>query len=338
MKIITTEYQQQFNGVPTRLDILREINKREGLEKHDDLKNEWRRLEKGDAGEKILLDYIERYGESDWSILKNVWLDYFGEFECDLLLATYTGLYGFEVKNYSQQIEIKNNEAWMLGEVMNKNPISQTRNMARNLNKIFGKNRELPKLQGVLALVGEDNGVANHESVTDVKVLARGDIRHYIWNIVHNERQFPGYPIDPELILRELAQYERKSSFVPEPLPGVTEKHIRKGICCSRCGNFDLDTSKFYIECLCGVHESREEAIVRTICEYGIIYNDRNFTTRELIEFFNGGISLSTLQRYLNKHFKKIGSYRNTEYINNILLFELNRQEFDLKNPRYLKY
>lgn len=338
MEIIETEFQKQLGCGLTRLDVLREINKRGGLENHSDLKSEWTRLEKGFAGERILLDYLEKYGENDWSVLRNVWLDYFGEFECDLLLATYTGLYGFEVKNYSRKIEVVNNEAWMLGEAMSKNPISQTRNMAGNLNKIFKNNSELPKLQGVLALVGEDNGVKNHESVTDVKVLARGDIRDYIWNIVQNERNYPGYPIDPELVLRGLAKFEKESSFVSEALPGVTEKYIKNGICCNRCGNFDLDTSKNYIVCSCGVHESREEAIVRTICEYGVIYNDRNFTTKELIEFFNGDISLSTLQRYLNKHFKKIGSYRNTEYINNTLLFEPNRKEFELKYLRYLKY
>lgn len=251
---------------------------------------------------------------------------------------TYTGLYGFEVKNYSQQIEFKNNDAWMLGEPMTKNPISQTRTMTRNLNKMFKKNAGLPKVQGVLALVGEDNGVKNHESVTDVNVIARGDIRQYIWTIDHNERQIPGYPIDPELILKELAPFENKSSFIPELLPGVTEKYIKKGICCSRCGSFKLDTSKFYIECPCGGYESREEAIVRTICEYGIIYRDKHFTTRELFNFINGDISKRTLHRYLNKYFKKRGSYRNAEYINDKLIFEKHRDDFDLKYPRYFKF
>jgi hypothetical protein len=338
MKIIETAFQKDLGEMPTRLEVLREINKRGGLDNHRDLKGEWRRLEKGFAGEQLLLDYIEKFGESDWSVLRNIWLEYYGEFECDLLLATYTGLYGFEVKNYSRPIEIVNNEVWMLGEVMGKNPISQARNMASNLNKIFKHNSELPKVQGVLTLIGEDNGVKNHESVTDVKVLARGDIREYIWRIVQNERNYPGYPINPELILKKLARFETKSSFVQEELPGVIEKNIRKGICCSHCGSFDLETNGNYIVCPCGVHESREEAIVRTICEYGIIYNDRNFTTRELMDFLKGIVSLSTLQRYLNKHFKKIGSYRNTEYINEALLFEINRKNFNLRLPRYLKY
>ena len=37
-----------------------------------------------------------------------------------------------------------------------------------------------------------------------------------------------------------------------------------------------------------GMYEPREEAIVRTICEYGVINNEQNLTTSELTKFFGG--------------------------------------------------
>lgn len=108
MEVIQTEKQKALNHIPTKLEVLREINKQEGIKQNKKLKEEYKRLEKGFKGEQELVKYLEEFGADYWKILRNVWLDYFGEFEIDLLLITGAGLYIFEVKNYTGKLELKN--------------------------------------------------------------------------------------------------------------------------------------------------------------------------------------------------------------------------------------
>ncbi len=338
MEIIITEHQQQLIREPTRLDVLREMNKRHALEHHEILKNEWLRLEKGWAGEKILLEYLENYGQEHWKVLKNVWLNYYGEFECDLILFTQAGLYHFEVKNYTGHFEFKDNQCQYNGRAQGGNPISQTQKATTNLRIILKELPHPPSLQGALTFVGVDNQVLIHDELTNIDIVSRNELREYIWKIVQQERNYRGYPMNIHAILEKLNTYEKNNSFVPEALPGKAAHHIKKGICCSRCGNFDLKFQNSYIVCSCGVHESREEAIVRTICEYGVIYNKKNLTTTELTDFFGGDISYSTVYRYLNKHFERIGASSNTAYLNKRLPYDLIHEEFQMNLPKYLVF
>jgi len=339
METITTNYQKRFADVPTRLEVLREINHRNGLEQHEKLKKEWTRLKKGFEGEQILLKYLKDYGESHWKVLRNVWLNYYGEFECDLILLTQAGVYQFEVKNYFGRFEYKDNQCLYNGQARGGNPIAQAQKATTNLKNILNELKRPPKVYGTLAFVGANNKVRIYDDVADIKVVALDDLIEHIWDIARDERNHLDYPLDSDVILDKIGEYEGNNSFVPEELPGKTTPNIRKGIRCSRCHNFNLDTSKGYIKCPCGMHESREEVIVRTICEYGVIYNQKELTTTELTDFFGGDIPYRTIYRYLNKHFEKLGSFKNTEYLlKRRRPFEQIRQDFILKSPRYLVF
>src|SRR5699024_5734842 len=92
MNIRLTAMQELEQKEPTQLDVLHEFDKRKGLKQYPKLKNKLRKLERGYKGEMLLIDYLKKYGESHWVILRNVWLNFFGGFECDVLLITKSGL------------------------------------------------------------------------------------------------------------------------------------------------------------------------------------------------------------------------------------------------------
>lgn len=73
------------------------------------------------------------------------------------------------------------------------------------------------------------------------------------------------------------------------------------------------------------------------LCEYGLIYPDRELTTKALTEFFDGNVSESTVFRHLTKHFKRIGKYKNSEYRNPRGALENNKQAFKLTEPKYMR-
>ena len=76
-----------MNGKPEKYDYL-EIWLRRSEYIDQEVLNECVRLKRGMEGEKVVLEYIEKYGRKHWKVMQNLWLDYYGTFESDLLLLT----------------------------------------------------------------------------------------------------------------------------------------------------------------------------------------------------------------------------------------------------------
>ena len=165
MEEMQTMTQKSLIKYPTRLEIFRELDKREGLVRDKKLREEYVRLKKGAEGELALVHYLKKYGEEHWVILRNVWLDFYGEFEIDLLLITRAGLYAFEVKNYTGKLELVHSRCLMNGHTIGQNPFSQAQKVPIQLEKLFLHQPNPPKIQGVLIFIGENNRVEDRKSV-----------------------------------------------------------------------------------------------------------------------------------------------------------------------------
>ena len=321
---------------PTKLEILRELEKRTALP--EDLENERIRLEAGDQGEQKVLSYLQQFGNEHWRILPNLWLDYFGKFECDLLLLTTARVYPFEIKNYAGQFEFRKNQCLINGKKVGHNAIAQAQKVSVNIKSILNDTSLSVNVQGAAIFIGSHNEVIIHDPVEEIDIVQANQLRNYIWKIVQEERNYRGKPIDAQKILKILKAYEIENPFDQDNIPKELKMHTQKGILCSRCGNFNLDTNRSYVSCSCGMHEPRENAIVRTICEYGVIHHNKDLTVTELVEFFNGEISSQTLRKYLNTHFTRIGIGKGTKYLNPCSPFKKLQKHFDLKRPRYLEF
>lgn len=335
LKFIQTEKQKLHSPQSTTLETLREINIRGGLEYHKQYKDRLYRLEKGHEGEERLVNYLKKYGAPHWIAIRNMWLEHYGEFECDLLLLTRLGPLAFEIKNYSGKLELRNNQCFLNEKVIGHNPFSQAQKVMTNLSEIL----QMSTLQGVLTFVGEHNPIQMYDPISGIDVRMLNELKHYIWQISQQERQLRNRPsFTTETILQRLAPYEIGKPSKEKDFPGEIKTGVRGGIHCCNCNHFNLETNKSYMICSCGMHEPREEAIVRTICEYGVIYPERELTTQALIDFFDGELSKSTVFRYLTKHFKQIGVYRSARFINPKRVFEQNKHKFiGLVQPKYMR-
>jgi len=337
MEEIQTTAQKELGKHPRKLEVLRELDKRGGLARDKKLKEEYLRLEKGAAGEQDLVNYLKEYGEKHWMILRNVWLDFYGEFEIDVLLITRAGLYSFEVKNYSGKLELVNSQCLMNGHSIGQNPFSQAQKIPIQLKELLKYQSNPPKIQGVLTFIGENNRVQIQDQVSNIQVLCRNELMHYIWQIAQEERNYLGYPVEIDAVLAALRPYEIGKPTKEKEIPSTAKENLRKGVRCSHCGSFDVHAENGYVICACGMYEPKEEAIVRTICEYGMIYNEKNLTTSELTKFFGGFVKSRTVSRYLNKYFEKTGSYKDAEFINKKNILADYRSDFGLKRNKFLE-
>jgi len=267
MKVLQTERQIEKSKFPTKIDVLRELNKRDAL--NQELQDELKRLEDGYAGEQAVLKMIEEFGKDHWVVIKNVWLDYYGKFECDLLLLTNAAIYPFEIKNYSGTFEFRNSQCLINGKRVGHNAITQAQKVTINLENIIKQQFFNASIKGTIAFIGRHNEVIIYDEIEDIQIVMANQLRKHIWNIGKEERDFQGPPIDIQGIVRKLAAIETDNPFNRNNITEGIKKRVKKGIRCSYCGGFNVDTSKSYITCECKMHEPRENAIVRTICEYG---------------------------------------------------------------------
>ena len=300
--------------LPTQLELYTELNKRDALS--IDNKEELVRLKSGLEGEQTILNYIKKYGEPHWKVFQNVWLDYYGKFEVDCMLVTRKQIYLFEVKNYTGHYVFRNSQCSCNGQKIGHNAINQAQKSYISFQNFLRQNQFNVPITGALIFTGIDCEVTVNDEVDDLKIVTRNQLRNFIWQIRNNERNYTRERVDTDHLIQILENYEINNPFLPEPISDETESLLQKGIKCSQCNSFEVDTSKSYISCRCGMHEPRENAIVRTICEYGVIHFDKDLVTTNIVNFFNGDYSRLTITKYLARHFVRIGKGRGSKYKN----------------------
>src|SRR5699024_12537041 len=68
------------------------------------------------------------------------------------------------------------------------------------------------------------------------------------------------------------------------------------------------------VNCPCGFQETSEEAILRTIAEFGVLTFKQDFTLNEILTFMDGQFSKTYLREQVSQHFLKVGNGRYTQY------------------------
>ena len=332
MIIHQTMLQKEFAKRPNELDFKRTVVQRE-IDVSKEMLSQVRRLEAGVAGEDLLVQKLESFGKPDWTIIRNLRLKDYSTFEVDLVLLTRSCMYVFEVKNYTGCFEFNQGNSYFNGIELNSNIFQQTRNAVLNMKNICGSYSREIQIQGVLVFIGENNQVSIQTDTGEIRILQLTDLHAFIKEIIEeeNSRTFPLF--DTASLITHLEKFETKNNYLPVPLTGEEMQLARAGIYCSRCFSYTVKFSKSYVKCLCGLHEPREEAMIRTICEYGMLTYDRNLTKGEVLKFIGGDASEKYLRNILNQHFKTISKNRYTHYENYKLPYYLIIDQFEINHP-----
>lgn len=296
---------------------------------------EYLREAKGARGEKIVSDFLREEGAVDWKQLRNLWLSDGSPFECDAILFTRYSIHTFEIKHYTGRFTYQNGSCQIGHIKMEHDCVQQARKSFLKLKKLCRTFSPNIQVNGALVFSSNKNKVVIESPVEDIHVFEMPDLYAYIQQILQEERQNPYPPNDWEPLIQFLKPFEIRSPFYPEALADDQMKSARQGICCGMCGNFDVTFSKHYVDCPCGYHESREEAIIRSACDYGVLTYDRHFSTGDIMVFISNDCSRSFVQRILAKHFNMIKKNRFTYYENPAASYSLIKNQFRYENAAY---
>lgn len=315
MKRIQTSLQQEWKNFPTQLEFLRVLHFR-GLSYFKEQKKLYVSLAAGDVGERRVMEYLEAFGGRGWVVLRNVWLNDFGSFECDLILITGHCVYLFEVKNYTGLFEYDQGKCFFEEIETSLNPIAQCRRNVVNVRNILRKFFPNLPIKAAVLFAGDDNDVQIHSAVDDIAIRNRTQLKRFVQGILTEERNTKPHYIPFEKIIAALERFEIPNPYMPEPLTAAELKHVKGGIYCANCQSFEVQISKFKVACSCGLIESRDTAMVRTIREYGILIYDEAFMRKDLKLFFDDQASLSYLKTSLNNHFEPVHRSAHSYYVN----------------------
>lgn len=311
VEVLQSEMQKRMADQPSRLEVLREYEKRGALNRK--YKDELWNLEAGELGEKLVLKYLNDYGEAHWKVLRNVWLEYHTTFECDMVLLTGVGPFAIEIKHYTGDYELKNSQWSCNGVKRAHNPVGQTQRVMINLHNITSEQNLPATIKGALIFTGPHFTLDVQDPLEDLDILTANQLRNFIYEIAREERK-SWKKFNQEAFLSVINKYETTNPFPAENLYEELGSNLRKGIMCCHCGSFEVNLGKNNVSCDCGMSEPVEMTIIRTICEYGVIHFYKDLQTKDLLNFFDGAYSKTTLVKYLNTHFEKYGSGRNTRY------------------------
>lgn len=317
MEILQTKKASEW---PTKLDMLEIVIRRSFQPDSNDV-SELTRLRRGVEGEEIVLDYLEQYGRRHWKVIRNIWLDYYGVFESDFILFTRNSIQLLEVKNYNGIFQYRDGISKLNHREISGNAVYQTRRALKNIRELAQQKYLGANVQGALVFVGADNPVEISPSIEDIQIIQRNQLREFIKKICYEEDLNSFSIIDSEKIVSHFEQFRTPNPFQAESVSDEKMKQLRKGILCAECANPNVTVTKKFVKCICNHVELREEAMVRTICEYGVLNYQNHLTIKSLFDFFDGQTSRRYLNRILSTHFTVIIKGKYTYYINPKLPF-----------------
>src|SRR5690625_267595 len=315
MKIYNSEKMQQDALYPTTLDIQRILKIRDPnfTYKHQyDLD----RREAGARGEQIVYEFLLEYGQEHWVVIRNYWMNYSGEQEYDLILITGHACYIFEVKNYKHLFILEDGVCKLNGQFMDKHIITQTIRCSKNLMQIFRRTSLDVKVRGTLVFIGEHSRIQIKDKVYDIDINQKNELRDYIQRIAREEKSSVKASTEAEQVIQSLSPYEMNTPHPAEAISVVQSHSLIRGISCAICHNFNIHLKKNWVECSCGTKESKEEAVIRIVCEYGLLHFTNSLKAHDLRHFMANQISENYLRKVLSRHFKKIENYSYTYYTN----------------------
>lgn len=288
----------------------------------------------GEQGELEVINEMRTFGKDHWQYFRNVWLDINGRFECDLVVLTNARPYVFEIKNYDGLFTYEDGDCTLKSYDMPENCIFQASRSYKKMRNLCRQANIRTDVKGAIVFVGKYNPVEIKSPVRNIDIVEKCRLKEYIESMVLEEKYCQNRQFDVDKLIQQFDKYGISDPFRFPPLDDEDMKHIKTGICCGICQNFNLEINKNYVKCHCGFHEPREEAMIRTICEYGVLRYDRYLEANELMIFLNNQSSRSYLYTILEKHFVKFKIGGRTFYRNKKLPYFLIHHQFEVDLPK----
>lgn len=199
----------------------------------------------------------------------------------------------FDMKFYEGQYELKDNNWYKNNFMMTHNINEQLRTVIRFLQNAYFQAHAPFEVKGVLAFMNQAATIKLHDDIPET-MLQYHEIPGFLMQLEPTQNFQWNKILQPFII----------PSICPK-LPAVDLNIVKKGICCRHCHQFTLKEKRYYQVCeRCGHREPKLSSYARTVCDYGVLFPEKDLKRKELEIFFGEEVNKTLLKRVLNQYFE----------------------------------
>jgi hypothetical protein len=280
---------------------MRSLNNRMELSLED--KSHYFNLEKGYEGE-VKFDRMaeslqeERYIIND--LLLRVGNSYF---QIDTTMISQEIIRLLDIKNFEGDFCLENDKFYSVKTGREyKNPIRQLQNSASQFRQLL----QILKLHYLVeaSVIFINPEFTLYNASRDLPIILPNQVNRFLKGI----NQTPSKLNDGQkkLAHRLISLHQIKNPF--SLAPKYNYEQLQKNLFCKFCYSFLVTFQNHTLVCgKCGGHETVEEAILRNVREFQLLFPERKVTTSGIYEWCNIDLSKKTFRRVLNKNFTAFG-------------------------------
>ncbi|RLQ98096.1 nuclease-related domain-containing protein [Falsibacillus albus] len=231
-------------------------------------------------------------------------------FQIDSMALSQNVLFNFEIKNYEGDYYLESDRWYTAANAEIKNPLLQLRKNEYLLRKLLQELGIKTHIESYLIFINPEFHLYNAPQSLPIVFPAQ-------LNRFGEKIQRKAADVNKQQI--ELAERIASQHIVDSPYSRLPKFHyddLQKGILCENCRSDNNYLVENMIVCKkCSLKENSNEAILRSIFEYRMLFPKKAITTNAIHEWCGGITSKKIIRKVLRKHFLLIGHARKAQYI-----------------------
>ncbi|GGA73979.1 nuclease-related domain-containing protein [Ornithinibacillus halotolerans] len=291
------------------LRILEILNQRMDLDTN--AKKHYLNLKKGYEGE-LIFDGLTEKLQCECLILNDLLFEMNNTlFQIDSLIILQKKIYFFEVKHNEGDHKYESGNFYKLPNYLISNPLDQLSRSDTLLRQLLSKLKYNLPIEPNVVFINQKFTL--YQAPLDQPIIYPTQVRNYLSNLNATPSRLTNRH-------RELAEKLVSLHIVESPydkLPEYEYGDLRKGIVCLKCESFleDIEGKIKYTTCKnCGSIELTDNAILRTINDFKLLFPNEKLTTKTIFEWCKVVKSERKIRNILLKYYKKSGEHRWSYY------------------------
>lgn len=294
-------------SIPPELLILHSLNKRINLTGKY-LQNYFI-LKKGYEGE-VMFDLLTEKHECDCLILNDLRLIANNSlFQIDTLIIFPDKLYIFEIKNFEGDYYLESDRFYAKNKLEYPNPLIQLTRCESHFRQLLQSLKLYFHIDASVVFINPEFTL--YQMPLDKPIISPNQVKRFLNRLDTNSAKLQ----EKHRLLADklVSLHITKPSF--DKIPPYEYKDVRKGITCIECGNFSLSVKgKFCVCSKCGKKEVVENAILRVINEFKLLFPNEKITTNIIYDWCQIIKTKKTIRKTLGKNYNIVGIHQWSHY------------------------
>ncbi|WP_456272905.1 nuclease-related domain-containing protein [Bacillus sp. AK031] len=287
---------------------MRSLNTRMILSKKDKL--HYSNLEKGYEGE-VNFDLLSHHLYDSRHFLNGLLLEVNKSFfQIDTLILSEGIIHLLEIKNFQGDFYLDSDKLFAASNGKEyKNPLNQLQRSATLLRQLLQFLKEDYIVEAYVIFINPEFTL--YQAPINQSIIFPTQLNQFL-----NKLEIPQPALkekNTRLAEKIVSLHQTKNPF--EMFPEYYYDHLQKGVYCKICRAFAIFKNNKRFQCAsCGEHETFENALLRSIREFQLLFPDRKLTTQAIYHWCDVELNKRTLSRILNRHYTSLGNTQDTYY------------------------